>query len=84
MRIALFFAFASLLFATEVKGQSFKNVLIHEWDGNDYQPCEPAIAIVPNNPANIVAGSVLSNVYTSSDTGKTWSRDILSSPMGVF
>ncbi|MBI1267720.1 MAG: glycosyl hydrolase [Cryomorphaceae bacterium] len=84
MRIAFFFAFASLLLASELTGQSVENVLIHEWDGAGYQPCEPAIAICPNNPSKIVAGSVLSNVYTSADTGKTWTRDILASPLGVF
>ncbi|MFM1932080.1 MAG: hypothetical protein RL226_1383 [Bacteroidota bacterium] len=69
---------------SSVFAQQFPNVLIHEWDGNGYQPCEPSIAIRPDNPSIIVAGSILDNVYFSSDSGKTWTLQQLKSPLGVF
>ena len=42
-------------------------------------PCEPSIAIDPNNPMRMVAGSVLNNVYISNDGGKNWQVNKLSS-----
>jgi hypothetical protein len=59
-------------------------VRIHEWDGQGYQPCEPSIAINPRNPDQIVAGSILDNVYTSDNGGWTWDRETLKSRYGVF
>ena len=47
-------------------------------------PCEPSIAIDPNNPKRIVAGSVLDNIYCSEDGGMTWTEDRLSSSFGVY
>lgn len=51
------------------------NVRIHEWDGRGYQPCEPSIAINPRNPEEMIAGSILDNVYRSTNGGWTWDRD---------
>ena len=61
-----------------------QNILIHQPIAGDYAPCEPSIAINPNNPAEIVAGSVLNYVYTSADTGKTWITNSLTSKHGVY
>lgn len=47
-------------------------------------PCEPSIAIDPNNPMRMVAGSVLNNVYISNDGGKNWQVNKLSSSYGVY
>ena len=47
-------------------------------------PCEPSICINPANPNNIVAGSVLDNVYVSNDGGKTWNESKLKSSYGVY
>ncbi|MBI1315586.1 glycosyl hydrolase [bacterium] len=47
-------------------------------------PCEPDIAIDPENPARMVAGSVLRNVYSSQDGGRSWTTARLESPLGVF
>ncbi len=47
-------------------------------------PCEPSIAIDPNNPALMVAGSVLNRVYHSTDSGKTWVGRSLESEYGVW
>ena len=49
-----------------------------------YAPCEPSIAIDPTNADRIVAGAVLDYVYVSDDAGKSWSRDRLTSKLGVF
>lgn len=47
-------------------------------------PAEPTIAINPINLDNIVAGSVLDNVYRTEDGGKTWEKEKLTSSMGVY
>ena len=47
-------------------------------------PNEPSICIDPRNPANMVAGANLNNLYYSSDTGNTWTRRALTSPYGVW
>ena len=47
-------------------------------------PSEPSIRMDPSRPAHIVAGSVLMNVYYSSDTGRTWSEGVMHSPYGVW
>ena len=74
------FAFACQLQAT---GQT-ENVRLDVWDGRGYQPCEPSIAIDPNNADIVVAGSILDNVYHSTDGGSTWEKHQLTSPLGVF
>jgi hypothetical protein len=60
------------------------NVRIHEWDGQGYQPCEPSMAINPRNPEEMIAGSILDNVYRSTNGGWTWDRARLESRYGVF
>ena len=47
-------------------------------------PCEPSICINPTKPTQIVAGSVLNNLYVSNDGGVTWTKDKLSSSWGVY
>ena len=80
------FATAALLslFALHVAQAQVPNVRLDIWDGKGYQPCEPSIAMDPNNPNIVVAGSILDNVYHSQDAGKTWQKDKLTSPLGVF
>lgn len=46
--------------------------------------CEPSIAVDPTNTSNIYAGSVLDNFYQSTDGGKTWTNEKISSPYGVW
>jgi hypothetical protein len=50
----------------------------------DFNPNEPSICLDPKNPARIVAGANLNNVYVSADTGQTWTAGQLSSPFGVW
>ncbi len=45
---------------------------------------EPSIAINKNTNNNIIAGSIYDNLYISNDTAKTWKKDHLASPYGVF
>lgn len=67
---------------SQVLGQ-FKNIMLDEQKGTDRFVCEPTIAINPRYPNNIVAGSVLDNVYYTKDMGKTWKKVKLTSPSGV-
>ena len=45
---------------------------------------EPSICLDPKNPARMVAGSNIANVYYSSDTGKTWQTSVQRSTYGVW
>ena len=62
----------------------FKNILLDEQTENHPFVCEPTIAINPNDPDNMVAGSVLDNFYYTKDGGKTWQNGKLTSPFGVY
>jgi hypothetical protein len=61
----------------------FANLVLDDEQGL-YQPCEPSIAIDAQHPDTIVAGAILNRVYHSHDGGKTWQKDKLASPYGVF
>lgn len=61
----------------------FKNIKLDEQTLNDYI-CEPSIAINPRSPNNIVAASVLNNIYFTKDGGTTWQKKKLESSMGVY
>jgi hypothetical protein len=58
----------------------FKNVFLDSL----FNPNEVSIAIDFSNPKNLVAGSNLSNVYYSSDTGKTWNRSLVFSKYTIY
>ncbi|MBK9733513.1 MAG: T9SS type A sorting domain-containing protein [Saprospiraceae bacterium] len=57
-----------------------QNILISEQNF----PNEPSITMDPKNPANLIAGSNLNNIYISKDTGRTWVEDNLTSSYGVW
>ncbi len=63
--------------------KTVRNVLIGE-GMLGYGPCEPSIAINPNNIDQVVAGAILDRVYYSEDGGKSWMEQRLQSPHGVF
>ncbi|HHB52275.1 MAG TPA: glycosyl hydrolase, partial [Saprospiraceae bacterium] len=52
-----------------------KNILID----NNGTPNEPSIIINYKNPAQVLAASNINNYYVSTDTGKIWVEDKLSS-----
>ena len=60
------------------------NIRIDQQQGEETGPCEPSIAINPNNPNQLVAGAVLHYAYHSNDGGRTWQKQILQSSMGVW
>ena len=65
-------------------GVSIVNVKIDESGKIPFGPCEPSITINPSNPNHVVAGAILDNIYVSNDAGKTWSKDKMKSPFGVY
>lgn len=71
------FLFALLLPAIFSLSQ---NVMISD----QFHPTEPSITMDPDNPAHLVAGTVLNSYYFSSDTGRTWTTQKLFSPYGVW
>jgi len=75
--------FLVVVCAGQVWGQ-FKNIMLDEQAENSRFICEPTIAINPRYPNNIVAGSVLDNIYFTKDGGKTWKKGKLTSPFGVY
>ncbi len=93
MRLLLsFFIFALFATSCSKKTQTLlkssfpvttKNIKIDEAEFGRYA-CEPSICIDPTNSNIIVAGSVLSQVYTSMDAGKTWTLNQMESSSGVY
>ena len=61
-----------------------ENIQIGPIHTSGFQPCEPSIAISPLDPQIVVAGSILDNVYNSTDGGKTWNHQQLTSQFGVY
>ncbi len=60
------------------------NVVIDEVPNYMVGTSEPSITCNPQNPQQLIAGSVYDNVYTSDDAGQTWSKSQLMSSLGVF
>ncbi|MFL5772371.1 MAG: T9SS type A sorting domain-containing protein [Flavisolibacter sp.] len=56
------------------------NVMI----SNSFSPEEPSIMISTKNPKNVVAGANIRSGYYSSDTGRTWTQQLLTSTYGVY
>jgi hypothetical protein len=62
----------------------FKNIKLDEQTESNPYVCEPSIAINPRNTDNIVAASVLNNIYVTKDAGSTWQKIKVESPFGVY
>jgi len=69
-----------LFFALVARQVASQNVMI----SNQNSPNEPSIKINPSNTDILVAGANLNNYYSSSDSGLTWTNNILSSSYGVW
>ena len=85
LKYFLFFTNVLLISQSSLAQSAYKNVIVDIQESiYEYPVCEPSIAIDPTNPANIVAGAILDRVYWSADTGKTWTKQQLKSPLGVY
>ncbi|MGB0525185.1 MAG: sialidase family protein [Flammeovirgaceae bacterium] len=62
----------------------YKNVKIYENQGERIGPCEPSIVVSPKDQNIMVAGAVLNRVGYSTDGGKTWTVNELTSQFGVW
>lgn len=74
----------ALLISHLAYGQKYPNVKLGQSAAGPIGLCEPSITINPQNPANMVAGVILDQVFYSQDSGRTWRRDTLFSPYGVW
>jgi hypothetical protein len=72
-----------LLCWTFSAGAQFKNIML-DMATPENRVAEPSIAINPKDTKNIVAASILDNIYYSFDQGQTWSKTKLTSPYGVY
>lgn len=75
---------AVLFIPCSLLAQSYPNIKIAESAPAHRGLCEPSISINKKDPSNMVAGSILDQVFYSNDSGKTWVRDTLKSPYGVW
>ncbi|WP_246206009.1 sialidase family protein [Fulvivirga aurantia] len=74
---------AVLLVSTGANGQ-FKNIILDAGGDGGRQPSEPSVAISLKDNDNIVTAAILDKTYVSSDGGKTWVTQRLTSPHGVY
>jgi hypothetical protein len=82
-KVKLFIIVLNVLISAGFASAQFKNLKLDEQQEGDYV-CEPTIAINPRYPTNIVAASVLNNVYYTKDGGATWKKKKVESTMGVY
>ena len=80
MRIKGFLVFLLSFFVLQQLLAQPVNVKITEYAN----PEEPSIFINPSNPALIMAGVNIKHIYLSSDSGKTWSGQEMTSNYGVW
>mgnify|MGYP005628751015 CR=1 FL=1 len=80
MRTLIFLA----LFPISLFAQVPTNVIIYEEEEEEYAPCEPSIAVHPNDPSIVVGAAGLDYIFTSSEAGQTWNVDRNESPHGVY
>ena len=71
------------LYVSCSSAKQYRTVMI---DSNSvgYGPCEPSIAMDPNNVSNLVVGAVLDRAYYSHYGGKSWKMQRLTSSYGVW
>jgi hypothetical protein len=69
-----------LLLASYKSSAQYTNILV----SNEADPNETAIFINPKNTQQLIAGANLNSVYLSADGGLSWSRNTLTSSLGVW
>lgn len=79
----IFLTVLILLFSQFAPAQ-FKNIMLDQQGEDGDYVCEPSIVINPRYPNNIVAASVLNNIYYTKDGGATWKKKEVTSPYGVY
>lgn len=79
-RVAFLIIFLFTIKIFKINAQGFSPVKISD----QYEPEEVSLAISPLNPALMVAGANVNRVYTSNDSGKTWTDRELKSKWGVY
>lgn len=62
----------------------FKNIVLDKQDESSRAPAEPSVAISLKDRDNIVGAAILDKVYVTKDGGKTWTKERISSSMGVW
>lgn len=62
----------------------FVNIMLDQQTADHPYVCEPAVAINPKDVNNIVAASVLNNLYVTKDGGAAWQKIDVKSPYGVY
>ncbi|MFZ6012250.1 MAG: glycosyl hydrolase, partial [Bacteroidota bacterium] len=75
---------AVLIPALNISVAQVKNIRLDEQGTDNPYICEPSIAINPRDPKNIVAASVLNNIYYTKDGGLTWQKHKMTSSFGVY
>ncbi|MDH4088987.1 MAG: glycosyl hydrolase [Cyclobacteriaceae bacterium] len=73
----------SLCFCTAGARAQFRNIKLDEASSGN-RVAEPSIAINQKDTRNIVAASILDNIYYTFDGGQSWESTKLSSPYGVY
>lgn len=84
LMIKYFLLFISIHILSPALFGQFKNMMLDEQSAGNPYVCEPSIAINPRNTQNIVAASVLNNIYVTLDGGKEWKKIKVTSPFGVY
>ncbi len=76
---------ALVVWSCKATGQEFSVVKLPKPEQASYKfaQVEPSIAIHPNNPDKMVAGTVMNDYYYSRDGGLTWKSQSLTSKYGV-
>ncbi|MEL7001938.1 MAG: sialidase family protein [Bacteroidota bacterium] len=62
----------------------FKNIVLDTQDESSRAPAEPSVAISFKNRDHIVGAAILDKVYSTKDGGATWTKERISSSMGVW
>ena len=62
----------------------FKNIRLNQTTEVNFPPCEPSVVINTKKPENIVVSAAMNRIYHSTDSGRTWSEQRVTSPHGVW